>query len=117
MPGALARATLLVSPLSRAEIALKHSLNKLPLPRPEPEFWSLLLGRLEASELPFTCDHAAALVKMPIIHRDPFDRMILAQALVEDLTVATTDAIFERYGVKTLGTGDEPPHALEESER
>lgn len=106
---ALEDAAILVTPLSRAEIALKHALQKLPLPHAEPEFWRLLIERLDAQELPFTSSHAARLAAMPLHHRDPFDRMILAQALVEDLTVATTDAGFARYGVRVLGLSSPEP--------
>ncbi len=93
---------LFVTPLSRAEIAIKVGTGKLRLSAPESEFWEEVVRRLQAVELPFTSAHAALLSSLPPYHRDPFDRMIIAQALCEDLVIATTDEIFNRYGVRTI---------------
>lgn len=73
------------------------------------------LGKIEASldavfdlsadgfrELPIRGIHARAAGELPPHHKDPFDRMIAAQAQIEDLTLVTTDAIFSEYGVRTL---------------
>jgi PIN domain nuclease of toxin-antitoxin system len=93
---------LYVTPISRTEIGIKMSVGKLTLPVPEEEFWRRLTHRLQAKELHYSCSHAALLANMALIHRDPFDRMIAAQCLVEGVHLATTDAIFEQYGVKVI---------------
>jgi PIN domain nuclease of toxin-antitoxin system len=91
-----------VTSIARAEIGIKVSIGKLHLPTTENEFWTELVTRLQATELAFESSHAALLAGMPLHHRDPFDRMIAAQCLAEDLTLATTDVVFARYGVRTI---------------
>lgn len=91
-----------LSPLSRVEIAIKIGTGKLSLPAAQVEFWNGVRARLQAKELPFTDEHAEVFCGLPLYHRDPFDRMIIAQAICEDLVIATTDDFFARYGVKTL---------------
>jgi PIN domain nuclease of toxin-antitoxin system len=93
---------ILVSPISRAEIGIKLSIGKLRIPAEEATYWRETVTRLQAIELPFTADHASRLAAMPLHHRDPFDRMIAAQCLAENLHLATTDRIFTRYGVAVL---------------
>lgn len=93
---------ILVSSISRAEIGIKLSIGKLHLRHEEHEFWRKLVSGLQAQELPFTSPHAALIADMPLIHRDPFDRMIVAQCLSEDLSLATTDYVFAEYGVKSI---------------
>lgn len=53
--------------------------------------------------LPIEVDHAMAAARLPLIHRDPFDRMLVAQALTDDLTLVTRDRDIQRYEVATLG--------------
>jgi PIN domain nuclease of toxin-antitoxin system len=92
----------LVSSASGWEIATKHRLGKLPeaddvvgrLP------FYLRRGRLEG--LPISLEHALAAGGLPGPHRDPFDRMLIAQARLEELTVVTRDRVFRDYGVPTL---------------
>ncbi|MDR1768282.1 MAG: type II toxin-antitoxin system VapC family toxin [Propionibacteriaceae bacterium] len=56
-------------------------------------------------ELPFTMEHALATATLPWHHKDPFDRMLIAQALSEGLPVATADRAFQAYGLMVV-TGD-----------
>ena len=93
---------ILVTPVARAEIGIKLSIGKLRLPVLEPVYWAGVTTRLQARELPFTSSHAALLASLPLLHRDPFDRMIACQCLEEDVFLATTDSVFEQYGVKTI---------------
>lgn len=93
---------LFISAISRAEICIKVSVGKLHLPVAEPKFWSMAAARLQADQLAFTPAHAALLVDLPFHHRDPFDRMIVAQCLAENLTLATTDQTLHSYGVQVL---------------
>ena len=93
------RHAVFVSAVSVVEIGLKTSSGKLPpLPEPIPEV--LVTARFQ--ELALTARHAQAVADLPWHHRDPFDRMLIAQALVEDLPVLTSDRIFETYGVRIL---------------
>src|SRR5580658_9862898 len=93
---------ILVTPIARAEIGIKLSIGKLRLPVDEDLFWRTAVLRLQATELPFESSHAAHLVSLPLLHKDPFDRMIAAQCLEEGVYLATTDEIFARYGVPVI---------------
>ena len=88
----------LVSSISVAEISIKTSLGKLRAPHD-------LLAQLRAASmisLPFTTDHAIALRELPLHHRDPFDRMLVAQATTEGMTLASRDASIALYDVDIL---------------
>jgi PIN domain nuclease of toxin-antitoxin system len=80
------------------EIRLKQAIGKLKVPR---SFGEVLAGQ-PFSELPVTVAHANALVGLPAVHRDPFDRMLVAQATVERLTIVTRDDDIPRYGIATV---------------
>ena len=85
-----------ISAMTIAEIAIKTSLGKLDAPTD-------LLPTLETGgfdELPFESRHADLLRTLPWHHRDPFDRMLIVQAVVEQLTVLTSDPRFAAYGVE-----------------
>lgn len=90
-----------VSVISLAEIAIKASLGKLPLPPPfATDFGGALRGLLEriaADQLPVDLLAIEHLRGLPFHHRDPFDRMIIAQAFAQGLTVATSDRAFAAY--------------------
>jgi len=83
------------SAVSVAEISVKQSLGKLAVPDEYPQ----VLTEAGYVELPLTAAHAHALRGLAWHHRDPFDRVIIAQALVEGMSVMTTDDAFARYGV------------------
>jgi PIN domain nuclease of toxin-antitoxin system len=86
---------LFVSSVTVAEIAVKASLGKLHAP-------TALAGSITASgfrELPLTSSHAEALRTLPWHHRDPFDRMLVAQAMIEQLTLVTADEQLHAYPV------------------
>jgi PIN domain nuclease of toxin-antitoxin system len=91
--------TVLVSSISVAEIAIKSSLEKLP---PPPGPVSEAVEQAGFQELPFTMDHGQTLGTLPWHHKDPFDRMIIAQALTEGLPVATADPVFRNYGLMVI---------------
>ena len=87
-----------VSAASVVEIAIKQANGKLTASEP-PE------DQLEACrfrELPLKVVHAAALRALPPIHKDPFDRMLIAQAQAEGMTLVTRDPVLKRYGVQLL---------------
>ena len=81
------------------EMRIEQALGKLVL----PEEFGDVLRRQSFTELPVTVDHAHAVAALPAVHRDPFDRMLVAQALCESLTVVTRDAVFAAYAVPHLG--------------
>ena len=89
-----------LSSISLAEIAVKSSLGKLGISAPIAR---QALDDLEVRVLPFTSDHAFRLFELPDLHRDPFDRQIIAQALSEDIAVVTPDRQFSSYkGLKLI---------------
>ena len=88
-----------LSAASAWEIAIKHALGKLPLPEP-PAIYVPERMRLSGFEgLAVTHAHALAVADLPPHHRDPFDRILVAQAGVEGLTLVTADAALEPYDV------------------
>jgi PIN domain nuclease of toxin-antitoxin system len=92
----------LLSIASLWEIAIKHSLGKLSLARP---FQALIPQQLERNRievLPITVAHLATVTMLPFHHRDPFDRLLVAQAAVERLPVVTVDSAFDAYAVERL---------------
>jgi PIN domain nuclease of toxin-antitoxin system len=80
------------------EIHIKQKLGKLDI---DPSFYEIVMEQ-GFELLPVTADHAYAVGNLPMHHRDPFDRMLIAQARMEELTVVTHDSLFARYDVPTL---------------
>jgi len=91
--------TIYFSSVSAAEIAIKTSKGKLDIP---VEDLDQLVNLQGWTELPFTVHHATKMLDLPDVHKDPFDRMIIAQALTEGLPVVTTDRLFSAYGVQVI---------------
>jgi PIN domain nuclease of toxin-antitoxin system len=87
-----------LSPVTVWEIAIKQALGKLPGPADLAE----QVRDMGFRELPITHEHAVLAGRLPPRHRDPFDRMLIAQATVEGLTLATRDPEIRRYDVETL---------------
>jgi PIN domain nuclease of toxin-antitoxin system len=94
-----------LSPVTTWEISIKMRQGKLNFPGPPdrkvPEF--IAEQRLQA--LPITHKHAAKVYDLPTHHNDPFDRMLIAQALVEELTLISSDEMFKKYSVPLLWAG------------
>lgn len=90
------------SPASLWEIAIKISLGKYTLPLPFARFWEEQLRSNDFTLLPISVKHLEKNVELPFHHRDPFDRLIIAQSLAEDLPVASNDVIFDNYGVNRV---------------
>ena len=96
---------MLLSVVSVWEISVKHSLGKLALPTPLDRFISTQRELHGISALPLDERAVFHLHKLPSLHRDPFDRVLVGQAMVEGLTLVTHDDIFDNYaGVRTLKT-------------
>ncbi|NCO60350.1 MAG: PIN domain nuclease [Deltaproteobacteria bacterium CG_4_8_14_3_um_filter_51_11] len=91
-----------VSPASLWEIAIKISLGKYELPTPFEAFWDEQFLTNDFVLLPVSVSHAARVVNLPFHHRDPFDRLIIAQSLVEGMPLVSSDISFDRYGVERI---------------
>lgn len=91
-----------VSPASLWEIAIKISLGKYVLPAPFANFWEQQMQLNDLALLPISVAHTARVVDLPFHHRDPFDRLIIAQSLVEGVPVVSSDELFDRYGVERV---------------
>ena len=93
---------LFLSPASHWEIAIKIALGKYALPEPFAEFMARELAGNDMTILPIEISHTAQLTTLPFHHRDPFDRLIIAQALTEGLPLVSIDSQFDAYGVKRV---------------
>ena len=93
---------LLLSAASAWEIAIKHALGKLRLPAPPAESLPPLMAKTGVTPLPVLHGHAFRVAELPPHHRDPFDRLLIAQAQVERVPILTADRVFARYDVEIL---------------
>jgi len=91
-----------LSAVSTWEIALKHALGRLPLPHAPERYVPRLRQAHRIQPLPLTEDVTLALGRLPTLHRDPFDRMLVCQAIVEGLTLVTPDASITQYPIRAL---------------
>ena len=91
-----------LSAVSSLEIAIKWSTGKLKLPEPPFEFISKILAAAGISQLAITIRDACAVANLPFHHKDPFDRLLVAQARVNGLRLMTADPILERYDVDVI---------------
>lgn len=99
------REDLFLSAVSSWEISIKYGLGRLRLPVPPAQYVPASLADWAIEGLEITHRHALAAGELPWHHHDPFDRMLIAQAQLEQLVLLTTDRIFEKYDVKTLQCG------------
>lgn len=91
-----------VSIASLWEIAIKASLNKLSLPRPYEELFPQAVTDSGLHLLSISPAHIAGICQLPHHHRDPFDRLLIAQAIAENMTLASCDPHFAAYGVPVI---------------
>lgn len=84
------------------EMAIKTGLGKLTLPLPFSDLFPTGLERLGFDILPIQAAHLHQLPGLPLHHRDPFDRMLIAQALCENLIMVGNDVAFDTYGVRRI---------------
>ena len=92
------RNAVLISAVVIWEIRIKQALGKLAVPAD----FRQVLDLQPFESLSITADHAHALAGLPMHHRDPFDRMLVAQASTDGLTLVTHDARLEQYGIRLL---------------
>ena len=93
---------LYLSAASAWEIAIKHSLGKLSLPEPPARYVPSRLDATRTLALAIEASHALHIATLPPHHRDPFDRLLVAQAQLEDLPILTADPVLARYEVTTI---------------
>jgi PIN domain nuclease of toxin-antitoxin system len=93
---------LVLSAASTWEIAIKFALGKLALPETPATYIPRLMARTAVTALPVLARHTLHVATLPRHHRDPFDRLLVAQAQLEELPILTADAAFRRYDVKTV---------------
>jgi PIN domain nuclease of toxin-antitoxin system len=90
---------LLLSAASSWEMAIKHALGKLHLPEPPDRYVPAAMRRSGVEPVPVGHPEALAVATLPPHHRDPFDRLLIAQAQLLDATILTVDAAFDAYEV------------------
>lgn len=90
------------SAASAWEIAIKHALGKLPLPEPPETFVPARLQRDSITPLRVEVAHALRVAALPPVHRDPFDRLLVAQCVLERLPILTADPVFALYGIEVV---------------
>lgn len=93
---------LLLSAASIWELAIKIGLGKLRLSLPFLQWMSQAMADLELTVLPINVGYADVLTTLPHFHRDPFDRLIIAQAMVEQVPVISRDPAFDAYPITRL---------------
>jgi PIN domain nuclease of toxin-antitoxin system len=99
------RSQLLVSAVSSWEIAIKYGLGRLALPQPPERYVPERLRLIGAETLAIEHTHALAVAALPHLHRDPFDRLLVAQAGLLDVPILTADPQVVQYPVRTLMVG------------
>ena len=92
----------LISAATAWEITTKHRLGKLPGSESIAADFAAVIDRQGFEELPLTVDDAARAGALPSPLRDPFDRMLIAQALARNLVLISNESLFDRYGVRRL---------------
>jgi PIN domain nuclease of toxin-antitoxin system len=91
-----------VSMTSLWEIAIKVGIGKLSLNAPYAAYVPREIANNNLTTLPITLDHTTVVATLPHHHRDPFDRLLIAQAIAEGMPIVSADASFDAYGVTRL---------------
>ena len=93
---------LFISIASFWEIQIKLQLGKLHLNIPWQQMWKVQRQDNGLTLLPIGLEHISALEKLPFIHHDPFDRILIAQAVHEEIIILSADSVFNRYPIKVI---------------
>jgi PIN domain nuclease of toxin-antitoxin system len=99
---ASARNDVFLSAVSAWEIVAKAAPGRLELPEPPQRFIPAQLMSNGFEPLPLSLTHALAVAQLPDHHRDPFDRLLVAQAIVESIPIVTSDKTIARYPIKVV---------------
>ena len=94
--------TVLVSTASAWEVAIKHRIGKLPEAGEAVRRFASLIREARMEALPIGIEHALQAGSFSMAHRDPFDRMLAAQSLIEGVPLVTQDPAFGAFGVETV---------------
>jgi len=94
-----------LSAASSWEIAIKIKLRKFDLPEPPPRYVPKRLAAQGIHSLPVTLSQSLSVYHLPLHHSDPFDRLIIAQAVAEGMVILTSDRVFEKYPVEVVWCG------------
>jgi len=94
-----------LSAVTAWEVSIKMALGKLRLPAAAAECIPAFMAKQGLRSLPVTQTHAIAIYDLAPHHRDPFDRLIIAQAIAEEMCILTADRAFEKYPVEVLWCG------------
>ena len=92
----------LVSIATCWEVAIKVGLGKLNLGEPSRPYLARAIARNNFELLPITLEHATAVEGLPLHHKDPFDRLLIAQAIVEGIPIIGVDVAFDDYPVRRI---------------
>ena len=90
------------SPATHWEIAIKISIGKYQLPDPFESWINTQIQTNDFQILPIEVSHTAFVTTLPFYHKDPFDRLLISQSLVEKISINSTDRIFDSYGENSL---------------
>lgn len=96
---------LFVSAASAWEIAIKTRIGRLALPGPVTEWVPAMVGRIGASPVSVLQEHALAVADLPMLHRDPFDRLLVCQSRLLRMPIVTADPDIAQYDVDVLRAG------------
>jgi len=91
-----------ISPITYWEIAIKISIGKYSLPEPYAIFMDREISINDFKILPIEPKHTAALINLPFYHKDPFDRLLIAQANVEKIPIISNDKILDQYSIQRI---------------
>lgn len=91
-----------LSPISVWEIITKHRSGRLPLPEPPDQLVRTERELRGIDTLPFDEEAACQSLRLPLLHRDPFDRMLIAQAIAGSLALVTPDPLITQYPVRVI---------------
>lgn len=97
---------LYLSAASSWEIAIKYAIDKLPLPEPPMTYVPSRMAAQGIHALPIEHVHALRVSELPMHHRDPFDRLIIAQSQIESIPVITADRMFREYDLTIMWCGE-----------
>jgi PIN domain nuclease of toxin-antitoxin system len=91
-----------LSVVSVWEILIKVNKGQIPIPDPAGPYLMKKLAENRIDLLPITLDHVLKIEAIPMHHRDPFDRMLIAQSMDEDWPIITSDPMFKKYPIRVI---------------
>lgn len=93
---------ILISAVSIFEITLKHHIGKLQKAAPFARDHARMLAELAWTPLPVSIEHASLAGSLDISHKDPFDRLLIAQARIEGVPLVSNEKLFDQFGIKRI---------------